>query len=129
MNVKLLRKVKAHILAEPKRLYMSSYIKSEAHNMDIGHDYPKCGTAACIAGWACLLELKPKDPYEFWQTHSVGPEAAALLGIDDQAAYRLFEPSEWPKQFARGRSDDGAKETAKVAAARIEHFIKTKGRE
>ena len=129
MNVKLLRKVAKHILAEPKRLYMTSFIRTKKHSGSIGRPYAKCGTAGCIGGWACILELKVKDPHEFWQRHDVAGEARRLLELDYQQEYNLFEPSQWPKQFKRGTSDDGKKKTAQIAVARIEHFIKTKGKE
>lgn len=127
MNVKLLRKVAKHILAEPKRLYMSSYIVRK-EKMEIDRPYPKCGTAACIAGWTCLLtpQLKNFALNENYDAH--GP-AEKILGLSRMEANRLFLPGHWPEKFVGGISDDGKKKTAEVAVARIEWFIKTKGRE
>jgi len=127
MNVKLLRKVKKHILEEPKRLYMSDYIKVESEHHLYGRGYAKCGTAACIAGWTCILSLK-ETPDAIRRTNDVHATGGELLGLTPGQAYRLFVPSVWPQKFTRGTSDDGSEATAKVAAARIEHFIKTEGR-
>jgi hypothetical protein len=128
MNVKLLRKVKKHILEEPKRLYMSDYIKLEGESF-IGREYAKCGTAACIAGWTCILSLKELEPKKIKHSINENEKAAELLGISGSTAHRLFIPTNWPERFQGGCSDDGTEGTAKLAAARIEHFIKTKGRE
>lgn len=129
MNVKLLRKVKKHILEEPKRLQMGSYIRVKG-KMPLDRPWPKCGTAGCIAGWACILSAKKgTDPYELYTDTAVGAEAQELLGITFYERHRLFEPIFWPMQFTAGLADDGKAKTAKVAAARIEHFIKTEGRE
>ena len=117
MNVKLLRKVAKHILAEPKRLYMSDYVKVKKEGDDIGRSYAKCGTAACVGGCACILSRKEVD-YQ---------EAKELLGLDMEQAVTLFAPSKWPYRFQGGVSDDGKANTAKIAAARIEYFIKSNG--
>jgi hypothetical protein len=127
MNVKLLRKVKRRILAEPKRLYMTSYLAFDRDVVD--RPMPKCGTVGCIAGWACIIAMPKLSPQEIWRQFAVGFKAMELLGLTDEEKFRLFEPGAWPKQFERGTSDDGKKKTAEVAAARIEHFIKTKGKE
>lgn len=68
LNVELLRKVKRHILAEPKRLVMSeglvygtageTYSPSAAYNEPDDLPFPKCGTVGCIAGWTCVVGEK-----------------------------------------------------------------------
>ena len=125
MNVKLLRKVKRHILAEPKRLYMPAYIIRKEDGMDISRPFARCGTAACIAGWTYILSVKSKTPPRTGDEHT---EAAELLGLTELQADRLFLPGNWPLDFRDGLTGDGKPETAKVAAARIEFFIKTKGK-
>jgi hypothetical protein len=126
MNVKLLRRVKKHILEEPRRLCMAWYVikKSEDKKLIAGRPFAKCNTAACIAGWTLELNKIEVNPYE-----SEHIRACKLLDISYDEGLRLFEPSSWPLKFRDGRRDDGTEETAQVAAARIEHFIKTKGRE
>lgn len=127
MNVELLRKVKKHILEEPKRLYMTSYMNFRKKDK-IGRPFPKCGTTACIAGWACILTID-MEPALLYASTSIGFEAQRLLDLSSDEKYRLFEPLGWPEQFKQGASGDGKKKTAEIAAARIEHFIRTKGRE
>jgi hypothetical protein len=129
MNVKLLRKVKKHILEEPKRLFMRTYVFKKSYEgeklrtcMGKKRDFARCGTAACIAGWAVLLSKKG-------DTVNLVTGREALELPDIETALRLFEPSSWPDKFQDGLDDDGTIKTARVAAARIEHFIKTKGAE
>jgi hypothetical protein len=142
MNVKLLRKVKAYILAEPRRL-----------DMDVvgviaqGGDAPPCGTVGCIAGWAGLLALTvvPKNP-EARVDRMSWIRGQDALHLTDAQANRLFrEPSKagdevynmgvaysasWPARFARRYVRASRPATrAKITAERIDHFIKTKGRE
>lgn len=134
MNTKLLRKVKEHILAEPRRLMMAWFIEKRLglnHRIHIRgtrktRPFPKCDTAACVAGWTCLLNDRnfPKQDGISWSN-----TARELLGITAEQGNRLFVPSLWPKKFLRGIADDGRPSTAKIAAARIEWFIRTKGRE
>jgi hypothetical protein len=127
MKVKLLRKVKKHILEEPKRLFMAWYVVRKGDDASVirgmrDDRFADCGTAACIAGWTLILSGED-TPY------SRSAAAAKLLGIDHNLAANLFEPSLWPAKFMDGLADDGDAYTAKVCAARIEHFIKTKGAE
>lgn len=145
MNVELLRQVEAHILAEPKRLHMRTWIVRQRHvhklvnqNGD-SRDYARCGTAACIAGWAVLIVHEPPGAPEFdpaetnpstgmanWDVYN---EAKSLLSLERRQADRLFDPINWPVAFAAGARDDGSKATAEAAVRRIEHFISTEGRE
>jgi hypothetical protein len=122
MNVKLLRKIKKHILEQPKRLLMGRWIVNKGDYATEKVRFAKCETAACIAGWACILagQGKPQD---------VSLTAEKLLGLGWRQASRLFQPLEWPDKFDAGLLDNGTAKTAKMAARRIEHFIKTKGRE
>jgi hypothetical protein len=130
MNESLLRQVKAHILAEPKRLIMTQYVvkKSETeryipHRTGIPsvfglRSFPECGTVACIAGWGALLTGMRLD-FEY--------DYASLFGLTQYQASRLFNPRMWPGQFQRGTWDDGTPEAARAAADRIDFFIETKG--
>lgn len=123
-TVRLLRRVKKHILEEPKRLYMRDW----AH-LKSGAGAPKCGTVGCIAGWAHLLTHKKEigtsqvdDIHEGY-----GMDA---LNVDSTQAVRLFYVSGWPEKFEqRYLRAKTRKQEAKVAAERIEHFIKTHGEE
>lgn len=133
--VKILRRVKAHILAEPRRLEMNDYASKT--------DAAPCGTAGCIAGWTCLLESNmetvkawnARAPEDAWvPTPDWHEEASRLLGLTEEKADKLFMPWEleyeedasWPKEFQRRYDKCKTKVgKAKVTAERIEHFIKT----
>lgn len=124
MNVKLLRKIKELILAEPKRLDMDTY---GDRVLPIAGG-PKCGTAACICGWAVILKQRIPRKYDA-PMPSIGIEdGKVVLEISDSEAARLFFDESWPCQF-RDYIADGSAKSAKIAAKRIEHFIKTEGRE
>ncbi len=138
LNVKLLRKVKKHILAEPKRFVMWALVQRKDETQlqfmsdglgDAFVDFAPCGTAACIAGWTVLLEdgmkTKKKDS-RIWS------RAAKLLGLDDRwrkgeapQTSKLFETGEWPKKLeARYNRAKTQKTRVKIAAERIDQFIK-----
>jgi hypothetical protein len=132
MNIKLLKQVKRHILAEPERFRMDDW---------------NCGTAQCIGGWACSLAgLKWKRSGE--GTHrelateaEVSKVAALLLDIeaedcpesiygDDSEAARLFYTSSWPDEFRHQYEEaEDRRARARIAAERIDHFIATNGAE
>jgi len=129
MNVKLLRKVAEYILAEPKRFFMPDFVRWKESRLDrlrnkhdgkiIDRPFPRCGTAACIGGWVCILSDKKET--------ADSEVAAELLQINKDQAERLFFNA--PSKFWDIWSGDGTKKTAKLAAARIEHFIRTDGKE
>jgi len=128
MNVALLQKVKAHILEEPGRFFMSDYMFRAKPGVRVALDgiyrkMPDCGTAACIGGWAVLLS----DP----QVCGIsGPNARAALGLDHLQSTFLFPVVNWPERYRqRWNKAASLKVRAAVAAARIDHFIKTEGRE
>jgi len=126
MNVELLEKVKQHILEEPRRLVMGRVklegepgttpkpnslmpIYAAGNTYESKQKFPDCGTMACIMGWARILD----------------PVAARDGGFG-----RLCDASTWPKRF-RNRYAKAKTPImrAKIAAARIDHFIKTQGAE
>lgn len=140
MNIKLLRRVKRHILAEPKRINM--YFPVRVGQM--GRGAPPCGTIGCIAGWAVLLaERKGREmPGLTWRRildrreapdmdwDDFKPIAIRRLKLTAEQAHRLFHVINWPRtftvQYEKARTP---KKMASVTAERIDHFIKTKGRE
>lgn len=134
MNVRLLRKVKRAILAEPTKFRMDKWT---------------CGSAHCIAGTICALDqsltfVVPKRKGAVWLVVDGNDEDSSVVPIERAAADnleieysehtshteadRLFHLPYWPKQF---RDDYRAAQTLKaragIAAKRIEHFIKTNG--
>ena len=128
MNVTLLRKVAAKILEEPKQFDMSWwFLAGRAPGI-----IPNCGTAACIAGWGIAIDRKISHEMarRMAANHNVSHEASKAFGLHDRQADCLFSVSRWPERFRKQykkRVSPLAK--AKVAVARIEHFIKTEGRE
>jgi len=138
--VKLLRRVKRHILAEPKRLDMNQWVKPSRQS--------PCGTAACIAGWTVLLSGPEEKIAEVSKTRTlyeaneaaiggfgvgIGERARQLLGLTYEQSVRLFHVKAawvngvWPTEFARRYTSTKTTkaEKAKVAAERIDHFIRT----
>lgn len=88
MNIELLRKIKAEIVAEP-----------DAFRMDVW----TCGTAHCIAGWAIQLSglmfdpvIEEERPADTVGGRSAMDVAAELLHISDDEAMALFLVSGWP---------------------------------
>lgn len=123
MNTKLLRKIAKVIQEKPREfgmkywhkrrgLYATGFLDSLPEGKEIA-----CGTTHCIAGWAQLLS--PSADRSAW----VRDDAQRLLGLTGDQAERLFLAEEWPRGFG------GQRCSAAKAAARIEHFIATGGRE
>lgn len=108
-TIELLKKVKKHILAEPRRLDMDT--------MGEESDEAPCGTVACIGGWACVLNYKrPRIYYDFCGYLYVGNEMASwerarrILDLSEEEAELLFtEPKEAEAYTeARNNGDDRA---------------------
>ena len=125
MNVKLLRKIKRHILEEPRRFAMGLWHieRQPGRTIDGCVNYyfspnkfeseqkvPSCGTVACIGGWAEIFG---------------GRDEAAKLRRNG----KLLSVRQWPKAFlVRYEKARTPRARARIAAERIEHYIKTKGR-
>lgn len=128
-NVKLLRKIQKHILKEPRRFFMDWYIarKSQLREDTFASDngtrqeFAPCGTAACIAGWACLLS--GNEALDFHRT------ALHVLNIRDSEPFRahvLFDVNGWAQPFqSQYKKAKKPEARAEIAASRIEYFIKT----
>lgn len=96
----LLRDVRRVIQEEPKRLDMALVaIRGKAideHNRTPtfyrNHlTKPECGSVGCIAGWALMLEGKVGKNANL--RNGGLTKAANLLGINDNQADKLFQPS------------------------------------
>jgi hypothetical protein len=108
---------------------------------------PACGTVGCIAGWTAICGLPKKEVPSITingiemvnvsEIDDVEKKAIDLLGLDSKQAQRLFflrswpivqsfGYESWPEEFdkAYGKAKT-AKERAKVACERIDHFIAT----
>jgi hypothetical protein len=128
-GARLLRRVAKHILAEPRRYNQNDIISrgqpGEPYIDDL-HTFPKCGTVACIGGWINILTMK-RLPSE---TDLHKRHLARVLGVPRKNLAHLVAGIDawdgWPQEL--NNAYDAAstpRERAKVAAARIEHFIKT----
>lgn len=126
---RLLRRVARHILAEPCRYDQNAELSFLTPGMPYkdGHVVPACGTIGCIAGWVtALVADNPRnvdDPLDF---------AAHALGLDHDQKWILFDSvtatddDYWPSRYAQAYVDAKTpRGRARVAARRIEHFIKT----
>ena len=117
MNVRLLRRIAKVIQEKPDQLDMRWLHTKDDEAADIG-----CATAHCICGWGAVL-LGLEDI-------GTGSSAGNTFGLDWDQQCRLFFVHGWPVKFGRPYAKSKTpKYKAGVAAARIEHFIKTKGRE
>jgi hypothetical protein len=120
MNVELLQRVKAKILAEPNRLSLDVWMLAPSRRTDTGafEDEP-CGTVGCIAGWICALgtdqQIHERDIYN---------TACILLGLPKMTATRLFFREEWPKDLREAYCHATK---AEVTAQAIDLFIERGG--
>lgn len=126
MNIPLLKKVRAAILAEPKKFNMSMWFQKDLKS--------PCGTTACIAGHAISISrrwsklrtglAKEAGPAVF----DFNKEAKRVLGI--KYSFALFRVDYWPNPFWKEYEHAITPlQRARIAARRIDHFIKTKGAE
>lgn len=141
INKKLLRKVMAHIKAEPRRLDMAFLLEqTDKEYAAEDKSLPPCGTVGCIAGWACILDLKRFNAEDIafngWE------RGKKRLNLNEDQAHRLFsspgdweysngnEGRKWPEAFAnRYNKAKTARGRMNATVARIEHFLKTNGKE
>lgn len=133
LNIRLLRKIQKHILEEPRRFFMTGIVHtgapgktfSEVSRMlfdDLPLRVPPCGTTACIHGWTALFHDKTVK-----QTgHLSFQWSAKKIGLPPRKTESLFVAESWPKPFADQYTQARIPmRRAKIAAARIEHLIKT----
>ena len=120
MNVELLLKVKNQILCEPSQFTMMFF---EFYGI------------RCILGWAVhLADLSNEYAYLFQIKHMI-TEASYVLDISVEQCYLLGYIERWPEEFRNAyKNVDGETEVmqrthARIAGERIDHFIKTEGRE
>jgi hypothetical protein len=139
-NIKLLKQVRDAILKYPDQFEMRTWF---SNLNEVEMPASRCGTAACIAGWAVTLDNKdfkgkPSLACDWIDDddRDVGVLGLAqkVLGITKKQAINLFLDENWPRKF---RNEYGClinenyegkvttKQFAEVAARRINHFIKT----
>lgn len=128
INIPLLVEVKEAILANPNRVNMDKWfgcdIKGDFKTSSLEvFKHNKCGTTACIAGWAVFLGNPNNVDYTQFA-------AADLLGLDPPTSDKLFLSQYWPRKFySLLYNAETPEEYAQAVADRIDHFIATEGRE
>jgi hypothetical protein len=132
LNVRLLRRVQKHIEAEPRRMKMKLWLDRNPFERERSA-LPPCGTTACIAGWALILSGK-----HLRREVNYLAQGQKILGLTRDEAGNLFVVENWPENFRRKYNTDSEsllasmvpakdiRKNARVAVARIEHFIKTR---
>lgn len=94
----ILEEVKVKIMEECGRFNMAYWIQGSPRSdiqgriNDFRTSTNHCGTAACIAGWACILNSDFIDE----SSMSVKECAASLLGVGIREAGQLFVTHRWP---------------------------------
>ena len=136
---KLLTKIKEAILKSPKLIDMYNWYELRSpKNIEESkqEDFPACGMAACIGGWAILMT----DPAEYarlkkyadkWGYTDGGSEkeSAEALKIDDEQAERLFYVGNWPRPMnTRYFTAKTPQDRAQATADRIDRFIESGGK-
>lgn len=117
LNVKLLRKIKRHILAVPNRFQMEWWKTTDKPGTSVRLDgldrrVPKCGTVCCLAGWA--VELSGQDASI---VDDVSGTAAALIGTPE--ANDLFTVNYWRCAVTNGHDLSHAFWTAKTVRKKV----------
>jgi len=132
MNVELLEKVEQKLrrLRHKRHFHMATWGEKN-----------DCGTTACIAGHALLMEgykIPADQSFREHEQQFISPSgrmvkpfnaARKILGLTESQAEKLFAAYKWPIRFGGGPCPDMDPNDPKRAAARIRHFIETGGKE
>lgn len=130
LNVELLQKVKAAILAHPHDFDMDDWVQP-AKTSEVIEQNESCGTVGCIAGWMVSLE-RSESLSDLFDKRIDGAISIAGIARDllDPEAYvvyqdELFYVSQWPEKYRRTYRDATTdQERAQAAADYIDYFIK-----
>lgn len=155
-TIRILTKIKEHILEEPKRLDMGTFgiaFTDTTTHGTLGDKVPACKTQGCIAGWAIFLQTpwlwkemisRANEEYsdvDLQDNIEPEDEGQRILGLDAEQAHRLFYfkgwntytswgDYGWPEKFqAQYETAKTSRGRANATARRIDHFIATNGAE
>lgn len=127
LNIELLKQVRDKIATTPQAYNQETWGQPSAA--------APCGTAACIAGWACILSgaMTPEKLYDLGETRHwerIEGVAQDKLGLTLDEADTLFngEPEiKWPGAFADLWIDSYGDQLqqAQVAVEYLDHIIET----
>lgn len=127
MNVELLKRVADVILARPYDFDMNNFEGPAVESYQVKERERSCGTVACIGGWAAALDKGLVDPIVIDEPFTF---YSNVLDLDLQQASRLLLQSGWPygylKAYKKAETDQ---ERGEAAYDRIQHFLKTEGKE
>lgn len=140
LNIELFKAIREKIATTPEAYDQAVYGRPESA--------APCGTAACIAGWACVLsgqmdtqELLRRERSRGWEFDSIAETAQRVLGLSEEEADTLFEGEPggqwddyddeggnvytggWPEPFAGDWRD--ARREDQIATAYLTHIIET----
>ena len=128
----LLRKIKKHIMEEPKRFMMGWWIHKKEELKDFPHMldrdlhdkpivFPKCNTTACIAGWAVLLH----DGMEARNLSDIEIHHRAVEILGPKVSAELFGQYNWPENLCTAFDDAKTKRgKAKIACKAIDYALR-----
>jgi hypothetical protein len=138
LNIELFKAIREKIATTPGAYDQSRYARETRR--------APCGTAACIAGWACVLsgamdaeELKRRERSDADEFALIDITAKGALRVDDDEAEILFTENPagerrdwdedddeheggWPQPFAGLWDND---RDAATAVAYLDHIIET----
>lgn len=134
LNLELFDRIKAHLRAHPEQLDMDCWAQT------LG---PDCGTVACIAGWACLLEdlvrpgesvhSRPNATPKGWalaDRHAIccGVQdlGGAALGLTASEANNLFFVLNWPLELQRRYAVDSVEVVCAMIDLTIQKGTRTR---
>ncbi len=139
LNVKLLKRVRKHVLAEPGRLNMWAWLVKEVSKTCGIKKLPtpnpnnpkplfqlkvgKCDTVGCIAGWVVFLGDPPEHSTPVGM---ISMRAAELLGIPLGKAEGLFWPHRWaPEMLTKlKKTRPGTKAHAEVVVEALDLWMR-----
>lgn len=136
VNTKLFEQVMEQIESNPEHFEMQSFFAADTYKLCSREAVMKdlisesrCGTTACIAGWAITLHHKNNLLSDGFAICGPTEDAATgILGINYDEAQRLFYVENWPDPYRREYIDaEQPEERVRISVDRINYFLATKG--
>lgn len=133
MNIRKMLKLKKWILDEPRRYHQGVWMSRESFT--VVDQRPPCGTVACLAGSACLMEgydTKNQSAFIAFVSKNGGKlrpiktVACEILGLTPYQAANLFDGTCDGWEEGNANAYDNAKsplDRARAAAAEIDRLI------
>ena len=128
MNVQLFREIQEAIRAEPEHFDMTMFFN--------GNPVTKCGTAACIGGWAVALgrlstPAVVANNLTIHEAAQFPTIANGYLDITNSQGCQLYYMAGWPEdlrnEYYTARAAKEFVKQADVACRRIDRFLESNG--